>query len=105
MENLMEKDVAKTWWFESSSSSKTYQTLQYTDGTTSCQCRGWTIKKAGKERQCRHTRDVDAGMADQTCVKMVDYTKTGKAKMQTPKVTVIEEPVEEKKRLRKIMWK
>jgi len=108
MSNLSDKIVAKMWVFESSSSDKTYQTLQYTDGTTSCDCRGWTIKKPGKPRMCRHTRDVDSGMADQNCVKMVDYTKTGKAKMQTPKAPVVDEDtdlVAPKKRVRKIQWK
>ena len=43
-----------------SSPGKVYKTLLYDDGTTSCNCRGWTTKKSEKERECVHTRQVEA---------------------------------------------
>src|SRR3972149_3895856 len=33
------------------------------DGKAMCDCRGWTIKKQGKPRQCKHTRDLLGGRA------------------------------------------
>jgi len=72
MENLMAKEQAKVWEFESSSSSKTYQTIQYTDGYVSCNCPGWTRRAI---RECRHTNMVHMGTADNHCVSMVDLQK------------------------------
>lgn len=49
----------KTWTFPSSSSpGKTYETVQWEDGSLSCECRGWTVKKEGRERSCTHTDQV-----------------------------------------------
>lgn len=40
-----------------SNANKTYETLQYTDGSTSCSCKGWTLRTtADGGRDCRHTR-------------------------------------------------
>ena len=64
--SVMHKTPETTWQMPSSSNpSKSYETIKYTDGTTSCDCRGWTFKKMGQERTCRHTRLVDQGIADQ----------------------------------------
>ena len=42
----MQKQISRVWSFASDSNpSVEYQTLQYADGTTSCNCKGWT-------RQC-----------------------------------------------------
>ncbi|MCX5884327.1 MAG: hypothetical protein NT096_00180 [Proteobacteria bacterium] len=67
------KPVAKMWYFPSSSNpNKTYETLQYDDGSTSCQCRGWINRVAPDgSRSCTHTRRIDAGQAG---VPAVDYT-------------------------------
>jgi len=68
---IMGKDVAKTWNFESDSTpGKVYETIQYCDGSTSCNCKGWTQRKPGPDglRTCNHTRRVDSGVADQSCV-------------------------------------
>jgi len=46
--------------FPSSSSSKTYTVKENEDGNLSCDCRGWTMKKPGQERGCKHTREVVA---------------------------------------------
>jgi len=60
----MHKTIETTWQMPSDSSDKVYETIEYTDGTTSCNCMGWKIKKLGQERTCRHTRLVDQGIAD-----------------------------------------
>jgi hypothetical protein len=38
-----------------------YQTVVQVDGKVLCDCRGWTIKKDGRPRQCKHTREVIGG--------------------------------------------
>jgi hypothetical protein len=102
-------DIAKSWIFASSSGSNTYETLQYTDGSTSCNCRGWTFKRDGKERQCKHTRMVEHGIADRNCVSVIDKQarteRNPSVKVQAPAKTVAETaPVMEKVRTRKIVW-
>lgn len=54
----------------SSSGSKNYETLLYTDGSASCDCPGWTRRKV---RSCKHTRGVDMGIADAMAVAVKDY--------------------------------
>lgn len=57
----MTKPIAQVHFFDSSSSSKKYQTLEYEDGTTSCDCPGWTRRIDTKgRRSCKHTRQVEA---------------------------------------------
>ena len=81
----MSKNIAKVWLFgsESNPGREPYETILYTDGSTSCNCRGWTnLKKdAGGVRSCRHTRLVDMGQADSQAKTGKDYTKN------VPKVT------------------
>ena len=69
--------VAKTWTFESDSNpDKTYETLLYPDGSTSCNCPGWTRKVDAKgNRSCKHTRLVHQNLADSQSVGKFDYTK------------------------------
>lgn len=73
----MSKEIAKLYVFRSSSSpGTTYQTLQYTDGATSCDCKGWTFKRRNTpdgQRSCKHTRLIDCGLAASSCVSMSDY--------------------------------
>ena len=74
----MSKDIARVWEFKSSSSDKVYETLQYTDGSTSCNCPGWTRRVAADgSRSCKHTRMVDMGSADREADNSHDYTKSG----------------------------
>jgi len=87
MENLMAKEQAKVWEFESSSSSKRYQTIQYTDGYVSCNCPGWTRRAV---RECKHTNMVHMGTADNNCVAMTDLMQK-KASPQ-PVVQSVQEP-------------
>ncbi len=49
----------KTFKFNSSSSDKVYTTRLNDDGTTSCDCKGWTVKKLNKPRMCKHTIEVE----------------------------------------------
>jgi len=74
----MSKDIAKVWEFASSSSNAKYETLQYVDSTTSCNCPGWTRRVAADgSRSCKHTRMVDMGTADRECAATHDYTRSG----------------------------
>ncbi len=43
-----------------------YTTRVMLDGKVMCDCRGWTIKKAGQPRQCKHTREVIGERATHT---------------------------------------
>lgn len=74
----MSKEIATLFVFTSDSSpGRTYQTLLYVDGSTSCECKGWIFRRrsAGNgERTCKHTRYVDCGMANVHAVKMVEYS-------------------------------
>lgn len=71
------KTVAKVWTFVSDSNpDKEYETMQFTDLSTSCNCMGWTRRVDAKgERSCKHTRLVDQERADKTCASSHDYTK------------------------------
>ena len=62
----MNQKVNKVWSFASDSNPNIeYETLQYVDGTTSCNCQGWTRRVAADgSRSCKHTRYVDMGTAD-----------------------------------------
>lgn len=71
----MNKPIRQVWTFRSDSNPDVeYQTLQYADGTTSCNCKGWTRRVAGDgSRSCKHTRWVDLGTADQHCTATHHY--------------------------------
>jgi len=43
---------------KSNPSRKPYVTMVYDNGTMTCDCRGWTIKKKGKPRECTHTKKL-----------------------------------------------
>ncbi len=76
------KTIHCTYWFESSSGSGTYETLQYTDGTTSCVCPGWTRRVDGAgNRSCKHTRMVEAGIGKQRAAQFKE-TGTGVTPIQ-----------------------
>lgn len=49
------KNTIHTLPFDSKSSDRVYEVKVYEDFTTSCNCPGWTFKKAGRERGCTHT--------------------------------------------------
>lgn len=61
----------KGWEFESSSSDAMYECLKYPDGTTSCNCPGWTRRVgADGSRSCKHTKMIDSGIVDRSCKKV-----------------------------------
>ena len=72
----MNKPVRQIWVFSSDSNpTLEYQTLQYADGSTSCNCKGWTRRTASDgSRSCKHTRWVDLKVADQHCVASHTYS-------------------------------
>jgi hypothetical protein len=71
----MNKNISKVWTFPSDSNpSVQYETLQFVDGTTSCNCKGWTRRVAADgSRSCKHTRCVDMGTADDHCTAKHSY--------------------------------
>lgn len=71
----MKKPISQVWTFESDSNPDiSYETLRYTDGSTSCNCRGWTQRVAANgTRSCKHTRAVDMGTADQQATASHSY--------------------------------
>src|SRR4051812_32501254 len=71
----MNKTISKVWMFVSDSNPNTqYETLQYTDGSTSCNCKGWTRRIAADgSRSCKHTRLVDMRKADTHCTSTHTY--------------------------------
>ena len=51
----------RRWTFPSSSNpDKSYETLQYDDGSLSCDCLGWCRRAV---RTCKHVRAVQCGEA------------------------------------------
>lgn len=71
------KTIVKCWTFASSSGSKLYQALLYSDGSTSCDCPGWCKRTAPDgSRSCKHTRSVLMGTADVQCQSRHDYSDT-----------------------------
>lgn len=72
----MSKEIATLFVFESDSTpGKTYQAMQYVDGSTSCECPGWVFKRktVNGQRTCKHTRYIDIGMANRHAVKVMEY--------------------------------
>lgn len=81
------KPLIRVWEFASSSSRGTnYETLMYSDLTTSCNCMGWTRRtQPDGSRSCKHTRLVDMLRADAECVASHDYrTDFGRSPLPTP---------------------
>jgi len=77
--------ISKCWTFASSSGSGRYQTLQYSDGSTSCECPGWCRRVAADgSRSCKHTRSVLMGTADRECESMHDYEIPAAAPVSAP---------------------
>ena len=97
------KQIIKAWYFGSQSNpnAKPHETLKYGDGSLSCNCRGWTLKVDGQgNRTCRHCRAVQAGLADDEAVKVLDYLKSGDIQAAVP---VVEEVKTKGKRV--IKWR
>ena len=71
----MNKQISRVWSFASDSNPNLeYETLQYVDGTASCNCMGWTRRVAPDgTRSCEHCRYVDMGIADHHCTATHNY--------------------------------
>ena len=80
----MNKKIAQVWTFSSDSNPTVeYETLQYADGTTSCNCMGWTRRVAPDgSRSCKHTRSVDMGTADRQCKATHSYEQPNQQPQQ-----------------------
>jgi ATP dependent DNA ligase domain len=48
----------QTWTYPSGSGLGDYTVIHSDNGLMSCNCRGWTIKRPGKPRECTHTKKV-----------------------------------------------
>ena len=81
----MTKQINRVWTFVSDSNPNIeYETLQYSDGTTSCNCMGWTRRVAvDGSRSCKHLRAVDMGTADRTCKATHNYATTTPKRKET----------------------
>lgn len=51
--------TATEWKFPSSSSDAIYTTKRNADGSLSCNCKGWLIKRGDQPRSCTHTKRVE----------------------------------------------
>jgi hypothetical protein len=71
----MNKNISRVWTFRSDSNPCVeYETLQFADGTTSCNCKGWTRRVTDDgSRSCKHTRYVDMGTAEAHCTATHNY--------------------------------
>lgn len=103
------KITKKVWMFPSSSyekNGKTYETIQYTDGSTSCNCPGWTRHVAADgSRNCKHVRNIDMGRADAAALSSHDYTQSGQTPEPQPaKKTTKKKPGKGVSIARKIIW-
>lgn len=61
-----------------SNPQKKYQALQYTDGSTSCECPGWVFRKKtlpDGSRTCKHTRWIDCGVAESHAETVTRYSE------------------------------
>ena len=50
-------------WTRVGSAPQPYVITLREDGRLSCDCRGWTVKRAGKGRSCKHTKEIAATFA------------------------------------------
>lgn len=72
--------IVRTYFFGSDSSpGKEYQTLEYSDNTQTCDCKGWVFKKkatADGQRTCKHTRIVQCGIevARKFALRIVEHS-------------------------------
>ena len=70
----MASAVHFAWATPSSQGTTTYESVLYTDGSTSCSCPGWTFQRRGKPRTCRH---VSKDMPDNVKLAQTVLLRTG----------------------------
>ncbi len=79
----------------SSNKRTIYSAIKYADGTSSCDCPGWTMhSKSG--RGCKHSREVEAMTASRD--------DTGKAVQPAPVASTAAKPVKPGKQMRSLTF-
>ncbi len=90
---MIKKPIIKVWTFRSKSSDTTYETLQYNDMSTSCNCMGWTRRVANDgSRSCTHTRSVDMDTATAESIKFHSYIDPPTKKAPQPVPVKVQAP-------------
>jgi len=82
--------IAKAWFFNSKSNPNRppHETRLYEDGTTSCNCPGWTRHTDDDGyRTCTHVTSVENGTADQKASTFTDYSQSYTPRRQSGKPT------------------
>lgn len=59
--HAMAREIVNQWLTSSTSGSKSYRTVLWSTGEITCDCPGWTFKRPGKQRGCKHTLHVMSG--------------------------------------------
>jgi hypothetical protein len=91
--------ITEEWSFDGSGKHP-YVTRLYSDGSTSCNCPGWTRRVDGAgRRHCKHTTWVEMGVADRYAVSHVDWEATVRQTVAAPTPEVIEPMRPGKRRL------
>src|SRR5258708_15628155 len=90
----MKKKISKVWTFSSDSNPNVeYETLQFTDATISCNCKGWTRRVAADgSRSCKHTRYADMGTADDHCKATHSYEPQKQPQIHHAKNHIVQIP-------------
>jgi hypothetical protein len=89
----MPKEVATTFFFSSESNPNVvYQTIQWTTGELSCDCKGWTRRNPPGGRTCRHVRLVQAGLGARHAVKVVEQSTPARRTPQRASEPVLAGP-------------
>ena len=82
--------------FPSSSSNKVYTVKRDENGDLSCDCRGWTMKKPGKDRTCKHVQQYEANPAS-SALSRLDPVPQAEVKPATDVVGGLLDEIEEHK--------
>ena len=90
----MNKQISRVWTFSSDSNPNIeYETLQFVDGSTSCNCKGWCRRVAPDgSRSCKHTRYVDMGTADHHCKATHTYEPKQQQQIHHAKHQILQLP-------------
>jgi hypothetical protein len=66
----LKKPIERVYPFKSKSnpSAPGYECRLYKDGTTSCNCPGWTRRNMNDVRECKHTMLVDQMREQETAI-------------------------------------
>ncbi|MDQ3830407.1 MAG: hypothetical protein M3361_14130 [Candidatus Tectomicrobia bacterium] len=52
------RQTLRAWAMPSSRGTTVYETVLYTEGSTSCDCPAWVFHRKGGERTCKHIRQL-----------------------------------------------